>query len=93
MNEPDKKKSDIGASVWLVTMAALALLFATGYADEIGKPATIALFTVHAAAMFFAFWYYSKAKGYWGIFGIALTLFSFIGLIILALLPDRHQEL
>ena len=93
MDEPHKKKSDLGAGVWLVTMAALALLFATGYSEAVGKPVTILIFTVHAASMFFAFWHYARAKGYWGVFGIAMTLFSFIGLIVLALIPDKHQEL
>jgi len=91
-----KKKSNIAAGVWLATMALLIWVMTSGQVEgniwDGNNPLAATIFTIHGISMAVAFWFYSKAKGYWGILGVALIFLSLIGLIILAALPDRRKE-
>jgi hypothetical protein len=40
-----------------------------------------------------SFWYFSKAKGYTGYFGLFLAMLGFIGMIILYYYADKHNGL
>lgn len=90
-----KKKSNIAAGVWLVTMAILIYMFSgNGVESNIWKTENIPViivFTIHGLAFAAALWWYAKAKGYWGILGLLLMLLNIIGLIIIALLPDKEK--
>ncbi len=55
-----------------------------------GAPA-ILMFVI-ALGIWVAFWAYAKAKGRPGWLGIALAMFSLIGLIVLLALKDRHPQ-
>lgn len=89
-----EKKANIAAGVWIATIVALVSLFATGQVQgniwETGNTLAITLFSLHGLALAFALWFYAKAKGYWGVLGVSLFLLSFLGLIILMMLPDRR---
>lgn len=50
------------------------------------------VFAVNVLAFWFAFWAYAKAKGYSGLLGLVLPIFSFIGLIVLHSLKDKHPD-
>ena len=96
MIQSHKKKSNTAAGVWLVTMAILVRLFLSGKVEgNVWSGSNLLVATVvivHCISMAIAFWFYSKAKGYWGILGVALIFFSLFGLIVLVLFPDRRPE-
>ena len=90
-----KKKSNIAAGVWLATMAILIYMFSGNSVEgniwETGNIPVIIVFTIHGLSFAAALWWYAKAKGYWGILGLLLMFLSIIGLIIIALLPDKNK--
>jgi hypothetical protein len=94
--ESHKKKSNIGAGVWLASMAVLVGLILSGQVEgniwDGNNPLAAIVFIINGLSMGFALWFYAKAKGYWGILGLALIFLSIIGLLILAVLPDRRKE-
>jgi hypothetical protein len=59
---------------------------------ESGDLPRIMLMTVSVAALWFCFWAYAKAKGYSDWFGIVLPILSVLGLVILAVLKDKHPD-
>ena len=74
-----------GLAVILGSRAASGNIWQSG-----GAPA-ILMFVI-ALGIWVAFWAYAKAKGRPGWLGIALAMFSLIGLIVLLALKDRHPQ-
>jgi uncharacterized membrane protein YkvI len=90
-----KKKSNIAAAVWIVSLiAVIASLPLAGGKNiwDSSNPLPAIIFMVNGLAFFYAFWAYAKAKGYSSALGLILPFFSVIGLIILAVLKDKHPE-
>lgn len=89
-----EKNANIAAGVWIVTIVMLVAMVLGGFVDgniwDTGNIPVITVFSIHGLAMCAALWFYAKAKGYWGIFGVSLAFFSFVGLLVLMLLPDRR---
>ena len=88
------KKANIAAGVWLVSMIALiaSLTNVEGNIWDEGNVMAISIFLIYAVSLILALWYYAKAKGYWGIFGAILFFFSFFGLLLILILPDRRKD-
>lgn len=89
-----KRKANLAAGVWLVSVAILAasMVSANGNIWDHGNLPVIAIMSVCGGAYWFAFWAYAKAKGHSGLLGVILPLFSVVGLVVLASLRDRHPE-
>ena len=94
-----KKKGNIAAAVWLITMFVLLALMTQAPEQNIWESKNIfakallqALLITCGAAYWYTLWAYAKAKGYSGWLGVILPIFSVIGLIILAGLPDKHKD-
>jgi drug/metabolite transporter (DMT)-like permease len=89
-----KKQANIAAGVWLVTLVALLAVFPStkGNIWESGDVLGMVLVSTSIGAFWFSFWAYAKAKGYSGFLGLVLPLLSVLGLIILAVLRDKHPE-
>ena len=88
-----KKQANISTGIWLVTLIAfLASPLPSGNIWESGDIPRMLLMTASVAAFWFCFWAYAKAKGYSGWLGVVLPIFSVIGLVILAMLKDKHPD-
>ena len=89
-----KKQANISAGVWLITLILLiAVIQSTkGNMWESGDVGGIALLITNIGSFWFSFWAYAKAKGYSGLVGLVLPLLSVLGLVILAMLRDKHPE-
>lgn len=88
-----KKQANISAGIWLVTLVAfLATPLPDGNIWETGDIPRMLLVTASAAAYWFCFWAYAKAKGYSSWFGVVLPVFSVIGIVILAALKDKRPD-
>jgi len=87
-----KKKTNIGVGVgFILQLVGRVMLNGAGNAG--GAGALLATLLVLAGAVFFIWgcMSYAKGKGYaagWGLLG----LLSILGLIILALFPDKHKD-
>jgi membrane protease YdiL (CAAX protease family) len=96
MIEAHKKKANIAAGIWLVTVVTILVMVFTGNMEgniwDTGNVPAIAVMTAQALSFLAALWWYAKAKGYWGVLGIGLALLNLIGLIIIAVLPDRRKD-
>ena len=93
------KKANVGAGVWLLSMVLLlASIFTINTGENIwdGDNNIVAgIFIIQIASMFYALWFYSKAKGYSGYIGILLSLLHLLGWVILLMLKDKtidHEE-
>ena len=90
-----KRKANIGAAVWFVSMGVL-LYFITNDPDmpnvwDGGETLIQALVVINGIAWFFALWAYVKAKGrsgFWAVLGVL----QLVGLIAIAMLKDKHPE-
>jgi predicted membrane-bound mannosyltransferase len=87
------KKTNIAAAVWICSVVAVfvALELASGQTvwdspNRIPMP----ILLVNLGAYLYFFWSYAKAKGYWGLLGVVLSVFAVVGLIILVVLKDKH---
>lgn len=78
-----KKQGNISAGICLVSLVGITVFPSTS---------AIVLYAVFIPTYLFTFWSYAKAKGYSGVVGIVLPCLSIIGLIILAVLKDKHPE-
>ena len=90
-----KKKANIGAAVWLASMiGTIATMPLAGGQNvwEASNPIPAIMMAVMTVAYFYAFWAYAKAKGYSGVVGVIAPVFAVIGLVVLALLKDKHPE-
>jgi hypothetical protein len=88
-----KKQAKISAVVWLTTILTLAALAPTsGNIWVSGDVIVKSLIIVCVVALAVSFWAYAKAKGYSGQLGIALSILTILGFIMLAVLPDKHSK-
>jgi len=94
-----KRQSSIAAGIWL----ALLLLFIVvgvlrgNSADDanfrgIVRFLYVGIAVVGTSAFWISCWALAKAKGYSGLVGIVLPIFSIVGLIILLSLRDKHPQ-
>jgi hypothetical protein len=83
-----QKKTNIGVAIGLIVSIAGRLLMKSE------EPSLVLLGALAAIAGTVVFiwgcWHYALGKGYHGAWGL-LGLFSFVGLIVLVLFPDRHK--
>lgn len=94
-----KKKANAAAAVWLLTMFILLALMAQSPEHNIWESRNVlakallqVLLITCGIAYWYALWAYAKGKGYSGWLGAILPIFSVVGLIILAKLPDKHKN-
>ncbi len=89
-----KKKANIAAAFWFVSMVLFVIFAVTteNRLSDIGETLKMLLLTLNVLTFWFAFWAYAKAKGYSGLVGVVLPIFSIVGLIILHSLRDKHPE-
>lgn len=89
-----KKQANISAGIWLATLIGLLAAdpSTSGNIWESGDVPRMMLMATSVGAFWFCFWAYAKAKGYSGWLGIVLPIFSVVGLVILAMLKDKHPD-
>jgi drug/metabolite transporter (DMT)-like permease len=89
------RKSNIAAIVWAVGLVLAIAIHLMVHSSEDNMPKSVVLFlgVVVALAWWYGLYAYAKAKGYPGIVGILLSLFSIIGLAILLFLKDKTAGL
>lgn len=99
-----KNKSNYAAGVSLISLAGLFYLHTI--TNGMIEGVFWVLVSILVLSFVAALWWYSKAKGYWGILGVILLLFSTIcvlsymfasfSIIVLSIiwfLPDRRKEI
>lgn len=84
MSNPSGKKAVIAMGVMLLTLIAFGGLPA--------GEARLYSFIFHLIALGCSLWFYARAKGYAGALGLLLIPLFWIGLLILAWLPDRTAD-
>jgi hypothetical protein len=90
----------VGASGIILQTGCYALVrvFAQRARDHLAAPLDWVAYTLmvgflaESVLIIMAFCDFAKAKGYSGFVGILLGFCSYLGLVILALLPDRTKE-
>ncbi|HYS84975.1 MAG TPA: hypothetical protein VEN78_08235 [Bradyrhizobium sp.] len=89
-----KRKANIAAGIWLVSLVPFVIVLSTAKGNiwETGNVLGITVAVTNVAAFWYAFWSFAKAKGYSGALGVVLPLFSVLGLIVLISLRDKHKE-
>ena len=93
------RKATIAMWIWFASVFLLVVLLPIQSAKEntwnndIAAIFAIAFPLTIFGIIGYGFWAFSKAKGYSGLMGILLTIFTILGLIILLILPDRHKEI
>ena len=89
-----KRKANITAAVWFVAMLiVIPLALAMKPGTNIWRDGNLIaqfVFIVLGGAWFYGLWAYLKAKGRSG-FWVVLGIFTLFGLIIIAVLPDKHK--
>jgi peptidoglycan/LPS O-acetylase OafA/YrhL len=87
-----KKRSNVAAAIWLGTVIGLIVVSQPSVeSTALAGGGALALYLAYAGSSLYAGWAYAKAKGYPGWYGPGLTCLSVIGLIILAVLKDKHK--
>lgn len=91
-----KRRANIAAAIWFTSMGMLIYLITSDpEIDNIWENGNfIAQVTiiVNFIAWFFALWAYVKAKGRSGAWAM-LGVFQLIGLIVIAILEDKHPNM
>jgi NO-binding membrane sensor protein with MHYT domain len=88
-----KKKSKIGAAIWLTTLVALLGIHPSRPGIfEAGSTLRICAMLLLIWAWWYTFWAYALAKGRSGMLGVALGFLSVIGLVILIGLEDMRPD-
>jgi hypothetical protein len=82
-----KKKTNIGMGLGIVAQFVGVVLINSGY---VGTVFGYSFLLGGIVLCIWGCWSYAKGKGYDGVLGF-LGLFTIIGLIILACLPDKHK--
>jgi len=90
-----KRKANIAAAIWFIAMLALIpLSLAMPSGSNIWRDGNVfgqTIFLVLGGAWFYGLWAYLRAKGRSGLWAV-LGIFTLIGLVIIAALPDKHKD-
>jgi hypothetical protein len=94
----EKRKTNIGVGIGIALMTGGAILEGAGSVILIGIPNLLSvsplagvMMVAGMASFTWGCFMYAQGKGYSQLMGL-FGLLSFVGLVILALMPDRHPE-